>query len=47
VALKAYGAAARWPEDAPLDAAFWHEVAESIEKSKKKLVGNLLLIRET
>ncbi|CAK7229035.1 hypothetical protein SBRCBS47491_007112 [Sporothrix bragantina] len=27
----AYGAAAGWPEDAPLNATFWHRVTEAIE----------------
>lgn len=28
----AYGPAAGWPEDAPLNATFWHAVTEAMEK---------------
>jgi hypothetical protein len=31
---EAYGAAAGWPEDAPLNATFWHGVTEAMEKNK-------------
>ncbi|KAF2091197.1 hypothetical protein K490DRAFT_71424 [Saccharata proteae CBS 121410] len=29
---EAYGAAAGWPEDAPLNATFWHQVTEAMER---------------
>ncbi|KAE9370014.1 hypothetical protein N431DRAFT_378070 [Stipitochalara longipes BDJ] len=31
---EAYGAAVGWPEDAPLNATFWHGVTEAMEKNK-------------
>lgn len=32
---EAYGAAAGWPTDAPLNATFWHAVTEAMEKDTK------------
>ncbi|SMY28445.1 unnamed protein product [Zymoseptoria tritici ST99CH_1A5] len=32
---EAYGAAADWPAEAPLNATFWHKVTEAMEKDRK------------
>ena len=31
---EAYGAAVNWPQDAPLNATFWHGVTEAMQKNK-------------
>lgn len=31
---EAYGSAANWPADAPLNATFWHRVTEAMERNK-------------
>ncbi|CAK7226271.1 hypothetical protein SCUCBS95973_006144 [Sporothrix curviconia] len=36
----AYGAAAGWPADAPLNATFWHRVTEAIEADKSHALVN-------
>lgn len=36
----AYGPAANWPEDAPLNATFWHRVTEAIEIDKSHRLVN-------
>ncbi|EPE05725.1 ser thr protein phosphatase family protein [Ophiostoma piceae UAMH 11346] len=39
---EAYGAAANWPADAPLNATFWHRVTEALEADKtNKLVSQM------
>ncbi|KAI1873910.1 uncharacterized protein JN550_003179 [Neoarthrinium moseri] len=30
----AYGAGAKWPDDAPLNATFWHQVTEAMERNR-------------
>ena len=32
---EAYGDAAKWPQDAPLNATFWHQVTEAMEQDRE------------
>jgi len=38
---EAYGAAAGWPQDAPLNATFWHQVSEAMLDEAAAAVGNV------